>query len=1242
MVRQLSKSDLLVEQNRDGLFFYIRPDIPLHPAKQLDSDITIVDPSDLKGYYADHKYGYFQNIHVEGAAHGLVFRTDHNDRKHVYDFTYFDTEHESGWSSAVHRAREHEGSLELLRAYGVGGDTSDDFRSGDSNNNTDFLSLDNRRDGSGDRVFLRDVTAHTFSDSVVDAKGDVYLSNVTMSDTWRVLRAWDGANIYIVNSVIENDPGDYLAHLGGYNARLYYYNVLWNGKSTLDLDDVQTWRVDNSDIDRVKKNNVIKLDHNPLPDLDPFFTEHEDRYFAQVSVNGDSWVNISLPNHGEFGDLAGDTLASVPDLGNGEYRIRAWARDSSGRESAKTITDSFTVTSSSFNYRGGSKAPDEPSIWYGDGDADRLHGTDDEDDLRGLGGNDLISGNAGDDRLDGGAGNDVLDGGPGQDTLIGGSGNDRLFGGGDRDWFRPGTGFDTIVAGSGRDTLDYSDLPSISGGYHIDIGDGVLRNRSTNAVIDRFESIELFIASNHGDLITGRANGDTYYSGRGNDVFRGDSGPDTYVFDNRNPFGRDEILDFDYSDEIRLRAFADLGPDGVYDMDRSGEFEVSIASGGTATIKVNVADRWIKYHGVENGDHVYKLLSHWDKPDLFAATVPGGSSGADRLTGGSGHDTINGLAGDDLLVGGGGDDWLDGGSGRDTLVGGAGDDSLFGRDGNDMLRPGSGVNRIDGGSGRDLLDLSDMPSVSGGYRVDLDAEVVRRNSDGARIASLDDVEGVVLSPWGDDGVGTPNADRFYLGRGADVVRGRAEADVFAIDNSRDFGADRLPDFNYNDEIWLTRYSDVGSDRVFDMDGSGRFQIFLASGGSRWIDVDRPDRFIKYEGVNDEKFHVYTLLSSWSGRDVAGSASKSGASAGAKFPGVGSDSVSPAPAPEQKSTSSGSKVVTADFGAVLDYSGASAGATIDLADDAPARNVRGSTGDDVISGNRHTNILEGGAGNDRLNGGGGFDAFLFDNGTDFGADVITGFNHSRSLWFTEFIDLGPDRLTQLTSKGEFTVTIDGGADLQVLTLEGSSVSSRWIEYRGENVYGYHVYGLYDGDWPTEDLPPSVSYGPMLRTLDYGRTLDYSASPSRISVTMAGDAEARNLRGTSGDDVITGNRHANILEGGPGDDLLNGGGGYDVFVFDNSKDFGADVITEFNHSRSLWFTEFFDLGRDDLVRLTSKGELTVDINGGRDSQVLTLDSSHAYGRWVEYRGENDDGYHVYGLYDGAWPSEDLLPA
>jgi hypothetical protein len=143
-------------------------------------------------------------------------------------------------------------------------------------------------------------------------------------------------------------------------------------------------------------------------------------------------------------------------------------------------------------------------------------------------------------------------------------------------------------------------------------------------------------------------------------------------------------------------------------------------------------------------------------------------------------------------------------------------------------------------------------------------------------------------------------------------------------------------------------------------------------------------------------------------------------------------------------------------------------------------------------------------------------------------------------------------------------------------------------------------------------------------------------------MAGDAEARNLRGTSGDDVITGNRHANILEGGPGDDLLNGGGGYDVFVFDNSKDFGADVITEFNHSRSLWFTEFFDLGRDDLVRLTSKGELTVDINGGRDSQVLTLDSSHAYGRWVEYRGENDDGYHVYGLYDGAWPSEDLLPA
>ena len=1255
MVRQLSRSDLLVEQNRDGIFFYIRPDIPTPNAARLDSDVSVVRTPDLKGYYADAANGYFENIYSEGVKHGLVFRTSDGDRKMVYDYTFFDTEQTDGWSSAVHRSREHVGSVDLLRAYAVGGDASDPFRAGNADeNNTDFFSIDNRLQDSSSRIFVRDVTARTFSDSLIDNKNTIYLSNVTLSDAWRVLRAQDGATIYIVNSVINNDPGDFLAHLGGYNAKIYYYNVLWNGKPTLDPDLVQTWKVSLGDIDRVKASDIVKLDHNPLPALDPFFTEHQDRYFAQVSVNGGAWVNISLPGGGRFKDLAGDTLARVPDLGNGEYRIRAWALDDAGVQSAKASTHSFTVTTSSFDYQGGDPTPDAPAIWFGDGGDDRLHGTGEDDDLRGLGGEDLISGNAGDDRLDGGDGDDVIDGGLGDDTLIGGDGADRLFGGAGSDLFRPGIGKDYMEGGDGRDTLDYSDLPAVSGGHHIDIAAGVTRSRATGAVIDRFKSMEVFVASNHGDLITGRPNADTYWSGKGDDRLRGDGGPDIYIFDNRAAFGQDEIIDFDYSDQIELTAFADLGPDRVYDMDASGRFAVSLASGGTVTIKVNVADRWIQYQGVnDDGRHVYTLLSAWSAPDLFAATVAGATSKADRLTGSSRDDVINGLGGNDWLEGGAGNDWLDGGAGDDTLIGGAGDDTLFGRAGNDVLAPGSGVNLVDGGDGRDLLDLSDMPAVSGGYRVDLAAQVARVKATGAKVADLAGIEGFIASRWGDTATGSVNADRFYGGRGADILTGGSGADVFAIDNSTDFGADRLVNFNYNDEIWLTRYSDLGSDRVFDMDGTGRFQVFLADGGSRWIDVDRPDRFISYQGVNAEKYHVYKLLSSWGGKDVAGSAAKSGASAGAVFPGAGdapppapepeAPQAPPAPVPPEPDAPFTPDLASSSFGAVLDYSAAPTGVTIDLSASS-ATNVRGSTSSDVIIGDRHLNIIEGGRGDDILTGGGGHDAFLFDNRQDFGADVIKDFSYSRELWFTEFFDLGPDNLIRLSAKGELQVGLGGGG-AQTLTLQGSTVAGRWIEHTGVNDFGYHVYKLFDGPWPTEDLPPGATapvVSPKVSTLAYGQTLDYSAVTGGVSVAMAElSTDLRNLRGTLQDDVLTGDRHANVIEGGRGDDILTGGGGYDAFVFDNRGNFGADVVKDFNYSRELWFTEFFDLGPDNLTQLSANGELQVGIGGGAGTQTLTLEGSTVAGRWIEHDGLNALGYHVYSMFEGPWPTEDLPP-
>ncbi|NEP45215.1 MAG: calcium-binding protein, partial [Okeania sp. SIO2H7] len=89
-----------------------------------------------------------------------------------------------------------------------------------------------------------------------------------------------------------------------------------------------------------------------------------------------------------------------------------------------------------------------------------------------------------------------------------------------------------------------------------------------------------------------------------------------------------------------------------------------------------------------------------------------GSAEPERLSGGTGNDTIVGLNGADTLagsfgndeiIGSRGNDYLYGQSGNDTLEGRRGFDRLFGGGGNDVLNGGQGRDRLNGGSGNDTL-----------------------------------------------------------------------------------------------------------------------------------------------------------------------------------------------------------------------------------------------------------------------------------------------------------------------------------------------------------------------------------------------------------------------------------------------------------------------------------------------------------------------------------------------------------
>ena len=85
-----------------------------------------------------------------------------------------------------------------------------------------------------------------------------------------------------------------------------------------------------------------------------------------------------------------------------------------------------------------------------------------------------------------------------------------------------------------------------------------------------------------------------------------------------------------------------------------------------------------------------------------------GREGNDRLTAGSGSDTLRGDVGNDLLIGGDAADILRGGAGNDTLIGGRGNDVKLGEDGSDLLiwNNGDGSDLMEGGAGGDTVQVN--------------------------------------------------------------------------------------------------------------------------------------------------------------------------------------------------------------------------------------------------------------------------------------------------------------------------------------------------------------------------------------------------------------------------------------------------------------------------------------------------------------------------------------------------------
>ncbi len=438
------------------------------------------------------------------------------------------------------------------------------------------------------------------------------------------------------------------------------------------------------------------------------------------------------------------------------------------------------------------------------------------------------------------------------------------------------------------------------------------------------------------------------------------------------------------------------------------------------------------------------------------------SGGNDTIYGDAGADTLIAGAGDDLVYGGTENDIISGGTGHDTLYGEAGDDTVSGGDGNDSIVTDSGNDLVYGGDGNDTID--DMPGGGDGTGSDT------FYGEGGDDYLYGGNDGDLL----DGGTGND----YLMGEdGSDTLFGGDGNDTLLADMSGELGNDSLDGGTGNDVL----YGGAGNDTM--LGGTGSDVIYLADAfgtdlieGGEDTDNSETDILdatnITLNGV-DVTFTGDEAGTLTSGSDVAtfseiesftltgsadtvdGSASTASMNVDA---GAGSDSLTGGSGADTLTAGTGDDTVQGGAGADslsggdgtdwLDYSGSSAGVTVDLSTNTASggdatgdtisgfENLTGSGFDDTltlsntagqVNAGDGADSVQGGTGNDTLFGDGGNDTLVGNDGADSlnggsGADSLSGGTGSDTLNGGD----GSDTLTG--GAGADTFIADGTADL----------------------------------------------------------------------------------------------------------------------------------------------------------------------------------------------------------------------
>uniref|UniRef100_UPI0034CF3DFC beta strand repeat-containing protein n=1 Tax=Roseomonas sp. 18066 TaxID=2681412 RepID=UPI0034CF3DFC len=805
-----------------------------------------------------------------------------------------------------------------------------------------------------------------------------------------------------------------------------------------------------------------------------------------------------------------------------------------------------------------------------------------------------------DNVLEGRDGDDVLDGGFGDDVLIGGRGNDVLIG------------------GAGNDTAQFDDLDS---GIVVRLDQGYAETRVTGdatAERDDLISIENVVGTDYADLIIGDENenilfgqdgDDKLEGGAGADFLDGGEGTDTASYANaakgvtaaltdgyREPPGDFTVFEplpssintgdaagdvYNSIENLEGSKFADAlygnasanhlyglaGKDSLY-----GGAGDDVLEGGLDADALNGGDG-SDFASYENAASAVEasLAARKNAPTTIIANNEASGDtyvSIENLRGSIHNDLLTGDAGANILQGLAGNDTLDGGAGNDILEGGEGNDILNGGTGNDLLVGGLGNDTIDGGEGTDTVDYSYRATK---LTVDLSQGYAGSGTDRDTLSNIENIVGSdfddtlignaadnVLSGGGGDDtlIGGAGVDQFYGGEGSDTVSYASETAGFSLDLTNQGASTGAA----AGETLVSIENLIGGSGNDTLKGDANDNKLSGGAGDDILDGRAGTNTLDGGTGND-------LLYAGVGRNLMDG-------------GTGTDTV--------------------------DYTASAIGLTINLAygyagdpvtGDTLTRieNVVGTSHDDIIYGDRFSNVLKGGDGDDYLHGNNGDD--VLDGGA--GNNTLIGGSGNDTVTYASS---AADRVVYSTFSStveRFTMpegSLLGTDTVYAETLIGTSGSSDEISGATELTRALTV-NLTTG-------VVSVTGAATIAVVGFE-----NATGGALADTLTGSAGTNVLLGGGGDDVISGLDGNDRLEGGAGNDSLLGGAGIDTL--DGGE--GNDTLDGGDGDDTLLGGD----GNDTLIggagrNILDGGEGTDTVNYSSWATGVTVDLANHYGR------------------------------